>query len=93
MSPEDSTALEKLNAAINEFAQSQRDPETDGDQGFIVSNALVVWEQVAYTDEGQVMARFRYTVPTTSTGSAALGLVVAADAMVSEHVLGDSDDD
>lgn len=69
--------LEELGEALQSFACDV----TEG--SVVVSAALVVWEEVQFDEDGDVMRRVKYAIPIESTSmSAATGLAtLACDAL------------
>jgi hypothetical protein len=79
--------IDVLNRAVQEFANSQVDEHMEPG---LVKHAIVVWEETAWTADGQNMSRIRYTNGTdTWSLSASLGLLEAAREYVRRDVLGD----
>lgn len=88
---DEQTPLDRLNAAVAEFAN-----ETAG-KPVLVDVALLVWEQVSYDEDGDVGRAIRYAVPTDNFSlSGGLGLLEASREYVRRDILGvrgDEDDE
>lgn len=81
--PDAPTPLEKLDAAVQEFVNSQVDQPT------LVANAVVVWEQVRYDEDGDAERCISYAVPTVNfTLSGTLGLLEGVREYVRRDILG-----
>lgn len=79
----DPTPLEKLEAAVQEFAVSIAD-----DAVHVVSS-VVMWEQVRFEDDGREMRALRYTVPGSMTLAGSLGLIDATSEYLRRDILGE----
>lgn len=82
--------LDDLQAAVQAFVNKQVETPT------LVDNALVVWEEVSYDEDGITQRRIRYCVPTDNFSlSGTLGLLEAASEYVRRDILGErgADDD
>ncbi len=84
--PTEQTPLEKLDAAVAEFAQSQCEHPMH------VVNAVVMWEQVRFDDEMRDMRAMRYACVGSDTISGALGLVEGTREYLRRDVLGERGD-
>lgn len=87
---DDRTPLERLNAAVAEFANHI------AEKAVLVDVALLVWEQVSYDEDGDVGRAIRYAVPTDNFSlSSGLGLLEASREYVRRDILGErgGDDD
>lgn len=83
-----SDALDALRDAVQTFANSLTDePE-------LVDHAIVVWEAVSYSDDGEVQRCIRYSVPTDNFSmSGTLGLLEAGNFYLRRDMLRGADDD
>ena len=80
--------LEVLNGAIQAFANSLSDVPV------LVDNALVLWEQVKFNDDGSTGRRVQYAGPTDNfTISGTLGLCAAGATFIRRDGLSSDDDD
>jgi hypothetical protein len=63
------------------------------DEPHLLDSAVVIWESVTYSDDGETMRRISYAVPTDNfSASAALGLVEAGKHYIRLDVLGADDE-
>lgn len=86
------TPLETLRDAVQDFANVQRAEQGHGPG--LVDVSLVIWEEVAFDDDGTTMRRIRYAVPSDNFSlSSGLGLIEAAREFVRGDILGGSSED
>lgn len=80
-------ALDKLNAAIQEFALTRTE------EPCLIDVAVVAWEAVSYDEDGDVQRQIRYAIPTDNFSiSAVLGLLDAARTLVRHDTLPSEED-
>lgn len=65
-------ALEKLDDALREFAQTLADDEERGQ--IFVSSSFVCWEQTWYDEDGENLYLIKYALPGATTGASAVGV-------------------
>ena len=66
------TPVEKLAEAIQEFITATSD---EGDEAAVLVSSVVIYEQVTYGEDGEILRRVDYTVPTPATYSSTIGLL------------------
>lgn len=88
MAEENNPALENLNEAIQDLFNTLPDVPS----GAMVDAALVVVELVRMDEDGEMMRKVTYTIPTLNAAlTAAYGLAYAGAAMIKRDVF-DKDD-
>lgn len=89
MSDDDQQTLDRLNAAVAEFANA-----TSNLGPVLVDVALVVWEQVSYDEDGDVQRNIQYAIPADNFSlSSGLGLLEASREYVRRDILGTRGDE
>lgn len=85
---DDQTPLERLNTAIQDFIN-----EIDDEAPVLLDSAVLVWESMIYTDDGDVARKINYANAGRASMSATVGLLQAGSHQVLTDLTGNDDDD
>ena len=86
--PDESQPLQDLKAAIQAFASS------GSKDAVLVDVAVVMWEQVGFTEDGEPHRHIDYAVPTDNFSlSGTLGLLEAGGVYIRRDILAHTEDD
>lgn len=85
MTTDETRPLDDLQSALQTYVNTQADSPA------LVDNAMVIWEQVGYDEDGVTQRGIMYAVPTDNfTLSGSLGLLEAARVFVRRDILGET---